>query len=358
MLDRTERFEAIDALRGLAALLVLAFHLFRSSPMTGELDAVAPVGAAAMLDVSRNGVAVFFVISGFVITWTTRRLGSGLGEAGNYSLRRQLRLDPPYYLVMLVAVAAALAERWVPGLDYRTITPGQVVANLFYVQGFTGQEPILAVAWTLCYEVQFYLVVVLVAMCSRWTGGARATTAPLMRPSSRLIFAALAAVSFALPFTGLSAGPWFIGSWWMFFAGMCVAWFFARDLSWVVTVSGLGALALWCLAVDLFATQGDPFHGQWAAWATALVIAVLIRSGKAHWRPPRPLMFFGAISYSLYLVHLPVLDTLVAALYKVLPHTWPTAVALYVIGAALCIGLAVVLNRLVERPAMWWSAHF
>ena len=204
MLVKTERFEAIDALRGVAAVLVLLFHLFRSSPMRAELDGAAPFGAAAMLDVSRNGVAVFFVISGFVITWTTRRLGRGLGEAGNYSLRRQLRLDPPYYLVMAVAVAAALSERWVPGLDYRTITPGQVLANMFYVQGFTGHEPILAVAWTLCYEVQFYLVVVLVAMSSRWTGGTRPNAAaPLLRLSSRLIFAAIAVISLILPFTGI-----------------------------------------------------------------------------------------------------------------------------------------------------------
>ena len=47
-----------------------------------------------------------------------------------------------------------------------------------------------------------------------------------------------------------------------------------------------------------------------------------------------------------------------AALYKLLPHTAPTAVALYVIGAALCVGLAVVLNRWVERPAMRLSARF
>ena len=56
----------------------------------------------------------------------------------------------------------------------------------------------------------------------------------------------------------------------MFFAGMCVAWFFAGQLARAVTLSVLGALAVWCLAVDAFARQADPFHGQWAAWATAV----------------------------------------------------------------------------------------
>ena len=262
-------------------------------------------------------------------------------------------------MVIAVVVLASLAERWVPGLEYRSITIGQVVANLLYVQGFTGHEPLLAVAWTLCFEVQFYLVVVIVAMVLGRRSRHHPDALPaLSRPASRWVFAALAAVSFSLPFTGIDPGPWFIGSWWMFFVGMVLAWQLAGQLSWRATAAGLAVLGVWCLVVDLGASSADPFHGQWAAWVTAVVIAGLIRTGRTHSRPPRVLMFFGAISYSLYLVHLPVIDTLVAGLYKLLPHTGAIAVALYVVGAAFSVGLAVVLNRFVEKPAMRLSARF
>lgn len=359
MRARASRFEAIDALRGVAALMVLAFHLFRSSPMAAELAGIAPGEAATLLDASRNGVAVFFVISGFVIAWTTRELGSRFADAGNYSWRRQLRLDPPYYVMIAVVVLAATAERWVPGLQYRTITVRQVLANLFYIQGFTGQEPLLAVAWTLCLEVQFYLVVVLVAVLLGHRRRHDAATPPaLTGAASRKVFAALGVVSFVLPFTGVDPGPWFIGSWWMFFIGMLLAWHHARLISWGSLACALVAAGLWCVAVGLWAAGADPFHGQWAAWTTAVVIAGLVRSGQTHRRPPRLLLFFGTISYSLYLVHLPVIDTLVAGAYKVLPHTTASAAVLYLAGGAVSIGLAVLLNWLVERPAIRLSARF
>jgi peptidoglycan/LPS O-acetylase OafA/YrhL len=327
--------------------------------MAAELAGIAPGEAATLLDASRNGVAVFFVISGFVIAWTTRDLGSRLADAGNYSWRRQLRLDPPYYVMIAVVLLSATAERWVPGLEYRAITVGQVLANLFYLQGFTGHEPLLAVAWTLCLEVQFYLVVVMVALLLGCRRRHEAVASPaLTRAASRVVFATLGVASFVLPFTGVDPGPWFIGSWWMFFIGMLLAWHHARLISWRTLACALLAVGLWCLAVDLWAAGADPFHGQWAAWATAVVIAALVRTGQTSYRPPRLLLFFGTISYSLYLVHLPVIDTLVAGGYKVLPHTAASAVLLYLVGAALSIGCAVVLNRLVEKPAIRLSARF
>ena len=187
---------------GLAALLVLAFHLFRSSPMTGELDAARAgrrCGDARRESQRRRGLLRHL---GFVITWTTRRLGSGLGEAGNYSLRRQLRLDPPYYVVILVVVAAALAERWVPGLDYRTITPGQVSRTCSTSRGSPVRSPSSPLPGHCATRSSSTSSSCWWPCARRWTGGARATTAPLLRPSSRLIFAALAVVSFILPFTG------------------------------------------------------------------------------------------------------------------------------------------------------------
>ena len=158
------RFHAVDALRGIAALSVLFFHLYRSSAQSEVLQAAFPEPLKVALEYSRSGVAIFFVISGFVIGHTTRNLPPRMREGLAFSLRRQVRLDPPYYVVMLGVLLLTIVERQIPGLEYRYIGLKQFLVNMFYLQDFTGTEGVLAVAWTLCLEVQFYLVVVLLVL--------------------------------------------------------------------------------------------------------------------------------------------------------------------------------------------------
>lgn len=346
------RFHSIDALRGLAAVLVLVFHLFRNSPQTVVLDSVMPGPVVTLLDYSRNGVAIFFVISGFVIAYSTRALGTHLRDAGVFTLRRQLRLDPPYYVVIAVVVAKGIVESQVPGLVVTPVTLPQVLVNMVYLQDITGQPAILAVAWSLCLEVQFYLVVVLMTLVV----GRLARSAEARHRVTRAMAFTMGVVSLALPLFQVSAGPWFIGLWWMFSLGMALCWFMLGRLSRfgivvVVVVTGMG-----CVAVDLVpGAISDPWHGQWAAWLTAVAILVLILTKRVAQPVPKVVLWLGAVSYSLYLVHLPVIDTVVAGLWKVTPHSVLMAVAGVVVGAAISLAAAALLRRWVEVPALSWS---
>jgi peptidoglycan/LPS O-acetylase OafA/YrhL len=345
------RFFPVDALRGIAALSVLVFHLFRNSPQTEVLAASVPGPLETVLDYSRSGVAIFFVISGFVIGHTTRNLGPRLRDGLAFSLRRQLRLDPPYYVVMLAVVVVGLAERLVPGLVYKEFSLGDFVLNMVYLHDITGADAVLSVAWTLCLEVQFYLVVVLLVL-----GVGRLTRDDAAR--GRLVRAAaltLGLVSLAFPLLGLSGGPWFIGTWWMFCIGLALSWFMHGHLSRPAIVTILAVLAGWCAVRPLVTDHQDPWGGQWFAWATAVLIAWLVATDRITARVHPIYLYFGTLSYSLYLVHLPLIETGLGAVFKLTGASPLGAWLGYVLGAVLSVATAHVLQRVVERRSIAWS---
>lgn len=324
---------------------MLGFHLFRSSAQTQVLAQVLPLPLQVSLDYARNGVGIFFVISGFVIGHTSRNLGPRLRDGAAFSLRRQVRLDPPYYVVMLAVVLASLAERLIHGLVYQTYTPLQFLTNIVYLQGLTGTRSLLAVSWTLCLEVQFYLVVVVLSWLAALLSRTEAVRHRILRTAAMF----LGGVSLALPLIGFDAGagPWFIGPWWSFCLGLILSWFMHERISPVTMYVVIGVLALWC-ADRSFVVGG----GQWFSFVTGVLVMLLVVTGRISSRVPKVWLYFGGISYSLYLVHLPVIDTLLGAMFKVTGHSRPGAVLGFVVGAVVSVAAAHVLNRTVEQWAI------
>ena len=347
------RYLPIDAMRGIAALSVLFFHLQDDSPQTAVLKRVLPGPWKLASDYGRSGVAIFFVISGFVIAYTTRDLGSRVRDGVRFSIRRQVRLDPPYYLVIAGVVIVFSSERFVPGLVYQHYTPREVVLNMFYLQGIAKVPSILGVAWTLCLEVQFYLFVTLLVIASGWfvRDAAARSRRRRRRRLVRIGASVMAGFSLSLPFLGWSAGPWFVGLWWMFWFGMVLCWFAIGQVSQATVLATTCGLAVWCVAMQA-AGHADRWGGEWTALLSGLAILALLMTGRMSSRPPRALLFFGAISYSLYLIHGPVIDTLMAAGFKLTGSNRFGAVLFYLLGAGVSVGSAVLLRRFVERPSM------
>jgi hypothetical protein len=350
--DGPERFLPVDALRGLAAVMVLAFHLLRMPPQAEILDGVLPAPLTVASDYARSGVAIFFVISGFVIGYTTRHLGSGLSEGARFSLRRQIRLDPPYYLVIALVIGVELAQSMVPSLEARTFTISDALLNMFYLQDIAGAPSIVQVAWTLCLEVQFYLFVVVLVMAS----GAVRPGSSKGSQSSVVVAAGLAAGAFsmAMPFLGLSSGAWFIGAWWMFCLGMITAWLQTGRLGLRAATSLVAVVGVWCVSLTL-AGRADPWGGHWMAWLTGLLILALVATNRMGWKPPRWLLYLGTISYSLYLIHVPLINTFMAGVYKLGGESQSIALLSYVLCGILAIVAAALMRRWVEEPAIRWS---
>ena len=343
------RFLALDGLRGVAALLVLVFHAFWStadSEWTREhlLEPVT-VGTGFM----RSGVAVFFVISGFVIAYSTRRLHDA-DSSWRFIARRQIRLDPPYYAMIAVALLIEGAQRLIPGLEYREYNAGVVVLNMLYLQDIVGVPSVLAVAWTLCLEVQFYLIVVIVAL----TAGRVGRTVEVRTRMQVGAMLALTTTSLALALFGVSTGPWVLGAFWMFGIGMVLAWFVTGVIRmWVVGAIFTGLIA-WGIGMSAV-NRADPWGGHWFAIGTAVLVGLLAVAGWLQRSPGRVMLYFGRISYSLYLAHLPVLIVVTGVLVKLLPDSLPARVFGILLGMAAAIASAHLLHRFVEARAIRWS---
>jgi peptidoglycan/LPS O-acetylase OafA/YrhL len=157
---------ALDGVRGLAVIFVMAFHIWRS-----------PVTALGW-----SGVDLFFVLSGYLITgilWDTRAL-PGHGRA--FYIRRALRILPLYYGVLVVVFVVRPLLGWSHRLDDIALRPEQIwywtyLCDWRIALGHPRAFTFLTHFWSLSIEEQFYLVWPLVVWrCSRRRSLGIATT--------------------------------------------------------------------------------------------------------------------------------------------------------------------------------------
>ena len=322
---------ALDGLRAVAAGAVLLTHVaFR----TGQTQAGAGGAVLARLDV---GVAVFFVLSGFLLYPRTR-------PVGRYALRRAARILPAYW-VLLAAVAvggSVPAAYWWLGQGYRT-------------------EPLagaLTQTWTLVPEVAFYAVLPgLVWLARRWEW-------PVLAGCVLVAYGWIAAVHLLdLPDRTLL---WLPGHLDWFAVGMAVAAVARRGVPGWLTQLAAASGTCWAAAGALLFLLATPVAGPLTLAPVpggaavlkeagyALVAALLLVPAALGPRAPvlgsPPLRLLGRWSYWIFLWHLVVLD----AVYRI--TGWPdfsgrtVAVAvLTVLGAVALGGLSWLL---VERPAL------
>ena len=147
----SNRNSALDSLRGLSTILIVVYHI---SFVSGHTVAHAN-SSGAYIDRLNIGVAIFFVLSGFLIFRPFAHSlihGSPLPKTRNYYLKRAARILPGYWLALFVLA----------GLDALTIvnTSG-FIRNVFIVHSFTEHNVFTGIrqAWTLTVEMSFYVVV-------------------------------------------------------------------------------------------------------------------------------------------------------------------------------------------------------
>jgi peptidoglycan/LPS O-acetylase OafA/YrhL len=350
------RFAFVDALRGIAALGVAAYHIDRYGPLPGAASAVVPKFITSTLHHGWVGVQMFFVISGFVIAYTLRGLRVTPSSLGNFALRRSLRLDPPYWLTMLFVIGLYVLTTSLfdikDGLIDEAPTWDQVLAHLFYLQNIVGYHNLSAGFWTLCIEVQFYILFAvmlgfaqrLTAHCSDRAEGAH--WLPLL-----LTYAPLAVASLFWFSNDPDNTNWVIH----FFA-----FFFFGALTWWTVEGRVPKPAFWTFAAAILLRQW--IHGtldMWVALATGLAIYGVISTGRSdRWLRFRWLQRLGLISYSLYLIHYPV-SWIITSLGYELTGTAPVAATFWlVLSLVASIGVANALHAAIELPAIRFARRF
>jgi peptidoglycan/LPS O-acetylase OafA/YrhL len=303
----------IEALRGLAALAVTWFHLTN----TYSLDWVRYSGFYGWL-----GVEVFFVISGFIIPYSLYRSQYRLAHFPRFMLRRLVRLEPPYLVsIALVLVLWEVGSR-MPGFAGAppSYSLGQVLAHFLYLIPLTDYTWLNVVYWTLAYEFVFYISAGLL-----WPVLSRR---PLV--VTALLVAAIQAAEIAWRDKPTGAAL-------LFFVGICCARRTLRlDASWL----SLSAAAIAIAVLGWFVAPVVAF----ITLTTALLIAFVDIPRI------RVLAFLGAISYSLYLIHVPVGGRVVNIGRRFIEGPFQELV-LSLVALAVTLAVAAVFCKYIEDPA-------
>lgn len=320
---------SIQALRGLAALCVALYHSLEYT------------GFHLKFDFGALGVQVFFVISGFIMVWTTARAATPPTPTG-FLANRIVRVVPLYWLATLLLTGQHLRAG-------HEVLLGDLVRSLLFIPFASHLDPgldapILVAGWTLSFEMFFYAVFAVSLHVQ-----ARLGAGQVRRWVAALLLACVVAGWVLQP----QAVPLRVLSSWMllqFLSGMGLAAWCLRhgrlpSARWVA-LAGVG--------VALFFRYRSPADG-WAVAAAVLGAGLIVVGFLALGRMTqfvgtsafRACGRLGDASYSLYLFH----PFAIGPLHKHLVANWPPvlAVPVLVAGSVLIGWLA---HRVLERPLL------
>ena len=319
---------SIQAGRGIAALLVLLFH---------ASEAAFGADGRYVLNGGAAGVDIFFVVSGFIITYVSRG-----DTAGRFFLKRAIRIAPLYYFYTTIVVAILLVA---PTLYANLRFDWSFVAAsyLFILSPSNVGDPgvLVGVGWTLAYEAYFYTLMtigILLLGARGWLFACAiiiigAVLSPFVHPPAPLI-----PLLTALPVE--------------FLGGVLLARLFLADyrLNVAAAVAAIIAgLAVIIIAGAIGAADGifyEPARILWYGLPAAAIVAGLIAlHGRVN--VAVPLMWLGDISYSLYLSHPFVIKAITVVTG---PLHLPPALLLVVLPCAALLA-GTISYRVIERPS-------
>jgi peptidoglycan/LPS O-acetylase OafA/YrhL len=370
-----DRFPAVEALRGIAAVSVLASH---AAEFIGALVLSSLGGLLAEL--GREGVAVFFVISGFVLyrpLVRSRWLDSPRPSWLMWLRRRAARILPAYW----IALTALTVVYGLPDVFSSSWWRYYGLTQIYTEHASRGG---LGVAWTLCVEATFYGALIVYTRLldrSRRLEFSRAVgTESAILVGLSILSLAATAVLYATDQVQLTSTLPALFDW--FTAGMGLALFTVwvelapQRARWLrpsrtrpVLLLAAAALLYLVLCYSLglprlgtdrpssglvAVTSGQLLKGVIAAvivWVA--VIEVSLSPRRWRWATSRPLMFLGVVSYGLYLWHGPIAyDFARSGAATVIPGSRIISVIICVFVVSLALATASFF--LVERPAMRW----
>ncbi|MGG7536021.1 acyltransferase family protein [Rhizobium sp. 12,4] len=321
-MSRPDYIPSLDGLRGVAALLVVQAHIGLIFPNTALRD----------MTMGSEAVGLFFALSGFLMAHLYGARPVTRENVLDFLVSRFARIYPVYLVaVLLVAMLSSTQD-----LNFvQPITGGTEFLRHVFLLGSSG------VFWSIPPEIQFYLSFPILWLCltcpQRYSGGIAG-------------LAVLVVVDGLLELPGpgillLSKLPYFL------FGALAGAMHPHWD-RW--TPSPLtGAFTLFLLAVfftyrHVLPDFSPEFWSLQSAAAAAIIVALVARQPPiaAHVLAAPPVRFFGAISFSFYLFHVPIMFLVGRAFEALMPEPALILVALFVAAAG-----AWFIHETIEVPS-------
>lgn len=330
---KTKIVFSIQILRGLAALLVVAHHAILQLSITNKSRIIFPLGAF--------GVDIFFIISGFVIYVTGDNL-----KASEFLARRIARVVPLYWLFLTLKIFFILFMG--TGATHVLPTPWYIFASYMFIPayGAAGGDPtpLITAAWTLEFEMFFYIVCTMVLL----TFGKKHLI-------SGALFSITTSVAIGLVLSSLHRPePWpapvtllnplsleFVG-------GVGLGWLWQNDKlpSPILATAALIGALLWLLMVPIPGMLSPERSLIWGLPAVAIVGSLVALERSINFSEWKSALLLGDASYSLYLSHTATLPLLGRILTRL--HLPPSG---FVLGLILSsVGIGIVTHLTVEQP--------
>jgi peptidoglycan/LPS O-acetylase OafA/YrhL len=359
-------FVALDGIRGVAVLAVMASHFDRFLPPTPILTPVIRV-----LDFGWFGVDLFFVLSGFLITGILVQTRAATNYFAVFYMRRILRIFPIYYAVLIAAFGVAA---FVPAAAARLAPIREWWLYALYLENWIAvwlhAWPPNAIGhfWSLAVEEQFYLVwPVCVLAFSRDLLARVALGASLIALIIRCAWVALAGPDDGITYATFCRMDSLL-------VGALCALLYLRHAGG----KPIRHLTAWCVApLTAFVVLAIVTHGALAFVQSigfsllAIGFGALILGAAVHDREANPvqrvlrnpgLSRVGKYSYGMYVYHVPLLGACELLVFDRLPAALvaqPVFAIAYVCGLALLTFVVAAMSyRYVERPILGLKRHF
>ena len=358
MVARENKLEWVQALRGAAAFMVVMVH---SRSVLLDTTSGKVLANHVLLPLAM-GVDLFFIISGFLMMFTTRNFDGGKAYAWRFIAKRAARIWPLFAVVTPVAL---VVEHGVHGfLDPSVLFP--YLEGLAFIPHNPGASGIyfqmaVGVAWTLCFECYFYVLFAACMLFGRWryvvmTAWFALTLVaiPLFRGNYSLNVASQPLVEWCR-YANLVINPIV----WDFTIGMIAGWIYVAEFKihrvWViyaaVVVSTMLLLMGWNRIglVNFFGPHG------WAVPMAILFFGAAMLAKVDAIKVPAWSVWLGNISYSLYLVHVYVFEVAQRVIGAIPMGYEASRALLFVTRPALAVIVAWLTFRYVEAPISSWA---
>ena len=364
----------LDGLRAVACLMVFAVHFSQITHLRGSYG---PFDIARLLENGNSGVALFFALSGFLLSlpyWRAIEGKNPLPSTPRFLLRRAARIAPAYFFCLTALIIANRLweeDAWLPDalLHYA------FAFNFFDATIFSINPPF----WTVAVEVQFYLLLPLIFFVVRplpfakavWCVallalGAYAAHWAVMRHMAASQMPGTEA-SPALAYSVLAHLPHFL-------FGVVTAWLFVRRnlTTWTPSQDSAPAreVALWIAIVlvlvvlgtsadDILQTPYGRYNFPYVPLLFCLVILLtpLTTTGVVLFDNP-PMRGVGAVSYGVYIYHLPVLHIVARLMQKYALNPRDDWFLFGATSLAATLTLATASYWIIERPILLQSKRW